>query len=98
MIRDAARQGLRTTVKVFTSFLVAVAAGLVLYSARQRLWLALKTGAVVFMVLLPVRLLLSAGQLADQLESLVWPALGLLCVWVVLWQASVRYERRKKRR
>ena len=81
--------------KYFTTFLIACAAALGIYSARQRLILALKTGAIVYLVLLPLRLLLSAGSLLGEIQQLIWPIIALLVGWVVLWYASTEYERRK---
>ena len=81
--------------KFFTTLLIALLAALGVYAARRRIWFALKTGAIVYMVLLPLRLLFAAGSLADHVEELVWPVFGVLVLWVVLWWISTRYERRK---
>ena len=83
--------------KVLTSLLLAMAAGLGIYAARQRLVLALKVGALVFLILLPVRLILAASEFADHFDALVWPLCGLLTAWALLWYASIKYEERKKR-
>jgi hypothetical protein len=84
--------------KFVTTLLIAMLAGLLVYSARRRVWLALKTAGIVYIILLPLRLLFSAGTVFEQLDELVWPALGILVVWVVLWWASTTYERRKRER
>jgi hypothetical protein len=83
--------------KLFTTLLIAVMAGLLVYSARRRIWLAFKTAGIVYLVLLPIRLLFSAGSLGEQLDDLVWPAVGVLVVWLVLWRASTTYYERRKR-
>jgi hypothetical protein len=82
-------------VKFLTTLLIAMLAALGVYAARRRIWFALKTGAVVYLVLLPLRLVFAAGSLADDLKDLVWPIFGVLLVWVVLWWVSTAYERRK---
>ena len=84
--------------KLFTTLLLALMAGLLIYAARRRLKLALTTAGVVYLILLPVRLLFSGGDLADRIENLVWPIVGVLVVWTILWWASTTYERRKRRR
>jgi hypothetical protein len=84
--------------KLLTTLLIASLAALGVYAARRRILFALKTGAIVYLVLLPIRLVFAAGNLADRLEDLVWPAFGLLIVWVVLWWISTTYERRKRAR
>ena len=81
--------------KLLTTLLIAALAALMVYSMRRRLWLALRVGAVVYLVVLFGRLLLSSFSWGDRLEDLVWPVLGVLIVWVVLWFASTAYERRK---
>jgi CDP-diglyceride synthetase len=82
-------------VKLFTTLLIAALAALGIYAARRRIMFALKTGAVVFLVLLPIRLVFAAGSLADHIDEFVWPLFGVLIVWVVLWTVSTRYEQRK---
>jgi hypothetical protein len=84
--------------KLLTTLLIAVLATLMVYSMRRRVWFALKVGAVVYLVVLFGRLLLSSFSLADRLEDLVWPVLIILVVWVVLWFVSTTYERRKAAR
>ena len=81
--------------KLLTTLLIALLAALGVYAARRRIWFALKTGAVVYLVLLPLRLLFAAGSLADDLKDLVWPIFFVLLVWAVLWWVSTSYERRK---
>ena len=81
--------------KLFTTLLIAALAALGIYAARRRIVYALKTGAVVFLVLLPLRLVCAAGSLADHVEDFIWPTFGVLIVWVILWYVSTRYERRK---
>ena len=83
--------------KLLTTLLLAMLAALAVYSARRRIVFALKTGAVVYIVLLFVRLLLSAGSLGDRWEDLVWPVFFMLIAWVILWWVSTTYaERRSK--
>ena len=84
--------------KLFTTLLIATLVGMMVYAARRRIWLALRLGAVTYVVVLFGRLLLSGGALADRWDDLVWPVFGLLVLWVVLWLISTRYEQRRKRR
>jgi hypothetical protein len=44
-------------------------------------------------VLLPVRLLFSAGELGDRADEFIVPALIVFAVWAVLWRLSVWYQR-----
>jgi hypothetical protein len=84
-------------VKLLTTLLLATLAALAVYSARRRIVFALKTGAVVYIVLLFGRLLLSAGSLGDRWEDLIWPVFFMLIGWVILWRVSTTYgERRSK--
>ena len=84
--------------KLLTTFLIACLAALAVYSARRRIFFALRTGAIVYVVVLFVRLLLSAGSLADRWEDLFWPVLLLLVAWAALWVISTVYaERRAKK-
>jgi hypothetical protein len=86
-------------VKLLTTFLIAALAALAVYSARRRIVYALKTGAVVYVVVLFTRLVFSAGSLADRWEDLIWPVLILVALWGVLWFVSTQYaERRAARR
>lgn len=84
--------------KLFTTLLLALLAGVLVYAIRRRLKLALVVAGGAYLVLLPLRLLFSAGSLGDRLDDLLVPALAVFVAWVVLWQASLAYERRKKRR
>jgi hypothetical protein len=81
--------------KLLTTLLVAVLASLAVYSARRRIVFALKTGAIVYVVLLFGRLLISAGSLADRWEDLFWPVVVMLIAWVILWSASTVYAERR---
>lgn len=84
--------------KILTTLLIAVLAALAVYSARRRIMFALKTGAVVYIVLLFGRLLLSAGSLADRWEDILWPVLIMLVAWVILWWTSTAYVARRGRK
>lgn len=84
--------------KLLTTALIATLAALAVYSARRRIIYALKTGAVVYVVLLFARLLISAGSLADRWEDLVWPVFIMLVAWVILWRVSTTYADRRARR
>ena len=80
--------------KLLTTVLIACGVALAVYAARRRIVFALKTGAVVYVVLMFGRLLLSM----DRWEDLVWPVLIMLVLWAVLWVASTNYaERRAKK-
>jgi len=80
--------------KLLTTVLIACGVALAVYAARRRIVFALKTGAVVYVVLMFGRLLLSL----DRWEDLVWPVLIMLIAWAVLWVASTNYaERRGKK-
>jgi hypothetical protein len=85
-------------VKLLTTLLIASLAALAVYAARRRILFALKTGAVVYVVVLFGRLLLSGPELADRWEDLIWPVFGLLVVWVILWWVSTTYAERRGRR
>lgn len=84
--------------KVLTTLLIAALAALAVYSARRRIVYALKTGAVVYVIVLFGRLLLSAGSLADRWEDLVWPVLIMLIAWAVLRVASNSYADRRAKK
>ena len=84
--------------KVFSTLLIAALAALAVYSARHRIIFALKTGAVVYVVVLFGRLLLSAGSLADRWEDLFWPVLIMLTAWAVLWVISTSYADRRAKK
>jgi hypothetical protein len=85
-------------VKLLTTLLIAVLAALAVYSARRRIMFALKTGAIVYVVVLFARLLLSGPSLADRWEDLVWPVFGLLVAWAILWSISTAYAERRARK
>ena len=84
--------------KLLTTLLIAVLAALAVYSARRRIVFALKTGAVVYIVLLFARLVISAGSFADRWEDLLWPVLIMLVAWVILWWTSTAYVERRDRK
>ena len=81
--------------KLLTTLLIACTAALAVYSIRRRILFALRTGAIVYVVVLFGRLLLSAGSLADRWEDLVWPVFVMLVAWVILWFASTAYAERR---
>jgi CHASE2 domain-containing sensor protein len=83
--------------KLLTTALLAVLGALIVYAARRRILFALKTGAILYIVLLFGRLLLSAGSLADRWEDLFWPVVFLLIVWLVLRWVSTNYAERRER-
>ena len=83
--------------KLLTTLLVAMLVALGVYLARRRIVYALKTGAVVYVVLLFLRLILSAGSLADRWEDLILPAFILFIGWVILWWLSTAYAQRRDR-
>ncbi|MBV9358873.1 MAG: hypothetical protein JO023_25485 [Chloroflexi bacterium] len=82
--------------KLINSLLLALLAALGIYAARHRIILALRVGAIAYLLMLPLRLLPVAGEFFDRLDQLVWPIAGLLLVWVVLWWISTTYQRRKE--
>jgi hypothetical protein len=84
--------------KILTTLLLALLIALGVYSARRRIMLSLKVGAIAYVVLLFGRLALSANSFADRWEDLIWPVFILLIVWVVLWLVSTTYEQRKAAR
>ena len=84
--------------RVFSTLLLATIAALGVYAIRKRLLFALKVGAGLFLVLLPIRLLLAATQLHESFDALIWPICALLVVWFVLRWVSLEYERRKRTR
>jgi CHASE2 domain-containing sensor protein len=84
--------------KLLTTLLIACMAALAVYIARRRIVFALKTGAIVYVVVLFGRLAMSAGSFADRWEDMVWPVFIMLVAWVVLWWVSTTYaERRTKK-
>ncbi len=81
--------------KFLTTLLLAVLVALGAYAARRRIRFALTAGAIVYLIILPLRLLLAVGDVADRFDTFAWPLLVLFLAWLVLWQVSTRYERRK---
>jgi len=84
--------------KLLTTLLIAVLAALGVYSARRRIFFALKTGAIVYVVVLFVRLALDMGSLADRWDQVIWPIFIMLAAWVVLWFATTLYQQRRETR
>jgi hypothetical protein len=84
--------------KLLTTLLISILVALAVYSARRRIVFALKTGAVVYVVLLFGRLLISAGSLADRWEDLFWPVVVMLIAYAILWSASTVYAERRDRK
>ena len=84
--------------KLLTTLLIAALAALAVYSARRRIFFALKTGAIVYVVVLFVRLALDMGSLADRWDQVIWPIFIMLAAWVVLWFASTLYQQRREAR
>jgi len=86
--------------KILTTIMLASLAALGVYMARRRIIFALKTGAIVYMVLTGGRLLISlltGGTQSEPMGEFVWPVLFLLIAWVVLWWASTAYAERRDR-
>jgi hypothetical protein len=81
--------------KFVTTLLFAILAALGMYMARRRILFALKTGAIVYVVLLFARLLLAVGSIGDHMDDLIWPAVLVLIAWTVLWWISTTYAHRK---
>jgi hypothetical protein len=84
--------------KLLTTLLIACLVALGVYSVRRRIFFALKTGAVVYIVLLFVRLVFSMGSLADRWEDVFWPIVVMLVAWVILWWISTLYVERRERK
>jgi hypothetical protein len=86
--------------KILTTVLLATLAALGVYLARRRIIYALKTGAIVYVVLIFGRLLLSlitGGAQSEPLGEFVWPLVVVGVAWVVLWQVSTAYAQRRDR-
>jgi hypothetical protein len=86
--------------KILTTALLATLAAVGVYMARRRIMYALKTGAIVYVVLLFTRLffsLVTGGAQNEPLGEFVWPGLFLAIAWVVLWWASTAYAQRRER-
>ena len=81
--------------KVYTTLLLAALAGVLAYAMRRRLKLAFTVAAVAYLVIMPVRVALAAGNLGERAEELFVLAAGVLLGWAVLWRVSVWFERRK---
>src|SRR5579862_7445014 len=81
--------------KLLTTFVLAMMGALVVYIARRRIVFALKTGAILYVVLLFIRLPFSAWSLADKWEDLVWPTIILGSAWVILTWVSTNYAQRR---
>jgi len=86
--------------KLLSLFLWASLAALGVYVARRRIIFALKTGAIVYVVLLFGRLLLSlltGGAQNEPVGDLVIPVLVLIGLWFVLSKVSTAYAERRDR-
>lgn len=83
--------------KLLTTLLMAILGALIVYMARRRILFALKTGAILYIVLLIGRVILSMGSLADRWEDLIVPACIGLAGWSVLWWLSTSYAERRDR-
>jgi hypothetical protein len=81
--------------KLYTTFLLAILAGVLAYAARRRLKVAFTVAAVAYMVLLPARLLLAAGSLGDRTDDVLYLAVGMVVLWIVLSRVSIWYARRR---
>jgi hypothetical protein len=86
-------------VKLFTTLLIAALAALAVYSMRRRIFLALRTGAIVYVIVLFARLLLSADSVLNRVDDLLWPLMIMVGAWAALWVVtSIYLERRARRR
>jgi uncharacterized membrane protein YfcA len=86
--------------KLVTTLLMAAVAAIGVYAARRRIVYALKTGAIVYVVLIFGRLLLSlfvGGSQSEPLGELVWPVVILFIAWLVLSKVSTSYAERRDR-
>jgi hypothetical protein len=84
--------------KLLTTALIATLAALAVYAARRRILFALRTGAIVYVIVLFARLLFSAFSLSDRWEDVLWPIVGMALVWAVAWFGSNLYLQRRERR
>ena len=85
--------------KLFTTLLLAMLGALAVYAARRRIMYALRVGAILYVVLLFGRLLVSGLSMADRWEDLIVPVFLLLLAWLALWFFSTAYaERREKQK
>ncbi len=86
--------------KLLSLLLWSSLAALGVYAARRRIIFALKTGAIVYIVLLFARLLLSllfGGAQNEPVGDLVIPVLVLVGLWFVLSRVSTAYAERRDR-
>jgi hypothetical protein len=86
--------------KILTTTLLAVLAAVGVYMARRRIVFALKTGAIVYIVLVVGRLfvsLVTGGAQSEPVGEFVWPLFFLGIAWIVLWWASTAYAERRDR-
>jgi hypothetical protein len=86
--------------KLLTTLLWASLAALGVYAARRRIIFALKTGAVVYVVLIFARLLLSlltGGLQSEPVGEIIWPVVILLLAWLILSRVSASYAERRDR-
>ena len=81
--------------KLLSTLLLAVLGALAVYAARRRIIFALKTGAILYIVLLFGRLALSLFSVNDRLDEFIWPAIFLVLVWVLLTKFSTAYAARR---
>ena len=68
--------------------------------ARHRIMFALKTGGIVYVGLIFVRLfvsLVSGGAKSEPIGEFVWPVVFLAIAWAVLWWVSTNYAQRRDR-
>jgi hypothetical protein len=83
--------------KLLTTLLLAALGALAVYAARRRIIFALKTGAILYVVLLFSRLALSLFSVTDRIDELIWPAAFVVLVWLLLWKVSTTYAERRDR-
>lgn len=83
--------------KLVTTLLIALGIGLAVYVARRRIKLALTVAGIAYLVMLPLRLLFSAGDVTERVDDLIWPLFFLLLLWLPLWYWSTRVEEQKAR-
>jgi hypothetical protein len=86
--------------KILSTVLLATLAAVGVYLARRRIIFALKTGAIVYLVLIVGRLFISlvtGGAQSEPLGEFVWPVFFLGLAWVVLWWFSTAYAARRDR-
>jgi hypothetical protein len=81
--------------KLLTTLLLALLGALAVYAARRRIIFALKTGAILYIVLLFSRLAFSLFSVTDRIDELILPAAIVVMIWVVLWRVSTAYAERR---